>query len=129
MLKDTEIELDESVTSQNTAATSESALYTNTSMTKGCTFLCLSFFPLWSSTRGCRVEEEEHPTMTAPAGRGQDTVKKCIKIPPLSVRGSGKAAAMALRAPCNGIQIKDNKQTKTTMGYTGASLSPPSHSA
>ena len=33
MLKDTEIELEELVTSQNTAATSESALYTNTNMT------------------------------------------------------------------------------------------------
>ena len=49
--------------------------------------------------------------MTAPAGRGQETVENVYKNPPLSVRGSGKAAAMALRAPCNGIQIKDNKQT------------------
>ena len=47
--------------------------------------------------------------MTAPAGRGQEMGKKvCIK----------PAAAMALRAPCNGIQIKDNKQTNA-MGYSG----------
>ena len=64
-------------------------------------FFCLSFVVDYFF-RGRRVEEEEHPTMTAPAGRGQELGKKvCIK----------PAAAMALRAPCNGIQIKDNKQT------------------
>ena len=65
-------------------------------------FLCLSFV-VASFFRGRRVEEEEHPTMTAPADRGQERVKNVLKKPPLSARGSGKAAAMALRAPCNGI--------------------------
>ena len=31
------------------------------------------------------------------------------KIPPLSLRGSGTAAAMALRAACSGLQIQDFK--------------------
>ena len=39
--------------------------------------------------------------MTAQAGRGQEEGLKCITA----------AAAMALRAPCNGIQIQDDKQT------------------
>ena len=33
--------------------------------------------------------------------------------------GSGKAAAMALRAPRSGIQIQDNKHTRTSNGALG----------
>ena len=44
------------------------------------------------------------------------------KRPPLSARGSGKAAAMALRAPCNGIQIKEDKQQTNKKRRTYSSL-------
>ena len=56
-------------------------------------FLCLSFV-VEISFRGRRVEGREHPNMTALAGRGQEKGIHVFKK---------TAAAMALRAPCNGI--------------------------
>ena len=44
--------------------------------------------------------------------------KGCIEKPAAVRKGSGKAAAMALRAACSGIKIQDSKQNKTNS--TGA---------
>ena len=48
--------------------------------------------------------------MTAQAGPGRaDIPRKCRRCP---AGGSGRAAAIALRAPCSGIEIQESKQNK-----------------
>ena len=84
--------------------------------------------------------------MTAQAGPGRaDIPRKCRRCP---AGGSGRAAAIALRAPCSGIEIQEsNKQpsptsrpgernpsTETSMGacpssHPSSSLSFASHSS
>ena len=59
--------------------------------------------------------------MTAQAGPGlADIPRKCRRCP---AGGNGRAAAIALRAPCSGIEIQEsNKQTTMEAIAVGNSL-------
>ena len=77
-----------------------------------CSFLCGRFYCQGTKGRGGGTPHYDCA--------GWSGVRKgfMYKNPSLSARGSGKAAAMALRAPSSGIQIKDNKQTSTRRHLT-----------
>ena len=53
--------------------------------------------------------------------------KGYIEKPAIVRKGSGKPAALALRAACSGLKIKDGKQTVLVPGTTGITHSTEDH--